>query len=406
MDIVITILYVLLFAIEIVIAIYLLIPPAFTFMHFVHKLIGRKGKGERQPFVNDKEHEFGLIVTAHEETEFIQPLIDSILKQTYGNFKVYIVADACDISGLRFTDQRIVVLKPETPLNSKIRSIDYAINHFQREHDAVIILDSDNLIHPKFLNVMNDYFRKGYKAVQADFKAKNTDTPFARMDAIGDMFNFFIEREMRMELGLSAAIWGSGIAIDLKLYKEVIYHNFLGGFDKKLQAHLIHRVPLIAFAKEAILYDEKITTGSSLEKQRTRWINAQFKYFKMGFSIFMKGLLSGNLNRAYFAFITIRPPMFLLLLQAMVFAIINFFIDYRLGIAWIVILVLFLLSFVAIVFIKDNDRRMRATVFLIPVFIARQALAFLKIGQANKSFLKTRHTRVVFIDEVIRKQSV
>ena len=159
---------------------------------------------------------------------------------------------------------------------------------------------------------MNAYFQKGYKAVQADFKAKNIDTPFARMDAIGDIFNFFVEREMRMELGLSAAIWGSGIAIDLALYKEVIYHNFLGGFDKRLQAHLVQRVPLIAFAKDAILYDEKIMSGASLQTQRTRWLNAQFKYFKLGWSVLLKGIRRKSFNQAYFAFITLRPPLFIL----------------------------------------------------------------------------------------------
>jgi cellulose synthase/poly-beta-1,6-N-acetylglucosamine synthase-like glycosyltransferase len=113
---------------------------------------------------------------------------------------------------------------------------------FKKKHDAVIILDSDNLIHPQFLQVMNNHFRKGYRVVQCDFKPKNTDTVYARMDAIGDMFNFFIDREARMRLGISASIWGSGVAIDYDLYNEVEYNNFLGGFDKKLQAHLVQRV--------------------------------------------------------------------------------------------------------------------------------------------------------------------
>jgi cellulose synthase/poly-beta-1,6-N-acetylglucosamine synthase-like glycosyltransferase len=404
MNVVTTALYVLLFLVQAVIAVYLLIPALFTIIYFIRKLFGMKGRGEKKPFLTDKEFEFGIIITAHEETEFITPLVDSILKQTYGKYAVYIVADACDISTLNFTDKRVTVLRPETPLNAKIKSIGYGIDKFTREHDAVIILDADNLIHPDFLKVMNQYFQKGYRAVQSEFKAKNTDSPYARMDAIGDIFNFFVEREMRMEIGLSAAIWGSGIAIDLKIYKEVIYSHFLGGFDKKLQSHLIQRVPQIAFAKEAILYDEKISSGSSLETQRTRWINAQFRYLKLGFKLMIKGLLKGNVNQAYFAFITIRPPMFLLLLMAFLFTAVNFFIDYRLALAWVGILGLFVLSFITIVLIKDKERRLAGTLFRIPLFMMRQIFAFLKIGRANKSFLKTKHTKVIFIDQIIGNQ--
>ncbi len=400
------ILLILFFVLQVFNAIYFLIPPGFTLMYFLRRLAGAKHPVEKMPVLTDKEFEFGIIVTAHEQAEFIGPLVDSVLRQDYKQFHIYIVADACDTTGLHINDPRISILKPEMPLNSKIRSIDYAIGHFKRAHDVMLILDSDNLIHPGFLKVMNEHFQKGFRAVQADFKAKNTDSVYARMDAIGDAFNFFVEREMRMELGLSAAIWGSGIAIDLNLYKEVIYHNFLGGFDKKLQAHLIQKIPWIAFAKDAILYDEKISSGKSLENQRTRWINAQFKYFELGFSLFLKGLLKGNFNQAYFAYITIRPPMFMLVLLGLIFTVANYFIDYRLTIAWLSIFFLFFLSFIAIVFIRDKERRLTGALLMIPVFMTRQAFAFFKMGRANKSFLKTKHSKVLFIDEVLGNPSV
>ena len=174
-----------------IIAIYLLVPPFFLFTHLVQRLFRIRSAGDRKPFLTDKNFEFGFVITAHEETEFITPLVDSIIGQQYGEFMVYVVADACDISGLHFSDPRVRVLVPEVALNSKIRSINYGIDHFERNHDALIILDADNLIHPSFLRVINDYFRKGYRAVQADFKPKNVDSHFARMDAIGDIFNFF-----------------------------------------------------------------------------------------------------------------------------------------------------------------------------------------------------------------------
>lgn len=358
---------------------------------------------ERLPIIIEKNFEFAIIITAHQETRFVGPLVDSILKQEYQHFFVYVVADDCNISELRFGDRRIKIINPEPALHSKIKSIHFGISQFEKDHDALIILDADNLIHPSFLYTMNRYFQKGYKVVQSDFKPKNTDSHFARMDAIGDMFNFFLEREARMWLNLSAAIWGSGVAIDLKLYKEVKYESFLGGFDKKLQSHLVKRVKRIAFAPEAILYDEKISSGKSLQNQRTRWISSYFKYFKESLSILFTGIRKGSLNLVYFSLIILRPPLFIILAAAFCITLINYFLQPAYFFIWIGLLLLFLLSFITIVIIKGKDIRFLKTFLLLPLFAWRQALALLKLKKAKKSFLKTQHSQLVYIDDILKK---
>jgi cellulose synthase/poly-beta-1,6-N-acetylglucosamine synthase-like glycosyltransferase len=334
------------------------------------------------------------------------PLVDSILKQEYGKFRIFVVADDCDLTGIHFTDPRVIVLKPEVALHSKIKSIRYATSRFGVNPDAVIILDSDNLIHPAFLRVMNNHFKKGYRVVQADFKPKNTDSLYARMDAIGDMFNFFLDREVRMRVGLSASIWGSGVAIDTDMYNEIEYTSFLGGFDKKMQAYLVQRVPRMAFAPEAILYDEKISSGKSLEVQRTRWISAYFTYFKDSFAILWKGVKRADFNLIYFGFITLRPPLFMTLGLGFVFLIINFFISTTAAIVWLVILALFVLSFIGIVAVKGNSPKYLQALFSMPFFVLRQMAALFKIKKAKGSFLKTEHTKVIFIDELLGKGTV
>jgi cellulose synthase/poly-beta-1,6-N-acetylglucosamine synthase-like glycosyltransferase len=389
--------------IQVVLAFYMLLPFFFLASYGILKLVGAKTPFQRKPYLTDKNHQFGIIITAHQETQFVLPLVDSILKQDYKHFYVYIVADDCNTVELKFNDPRIRVLKPEPALHSKIKSIHYGLSKFTGKHDAVIILDADNLIHPSFLGVMNDYFRKGYKVVQCDFKPKNTDTHFARMDAIGDMFNFFLEREARMWLNFSAAIWGSGVAIDLDLYKEVEYTNFLGGFDKKLQSHLVRRVNRIAFAPAAILYDEKITSGKSLENQRTRWISSYFKYFGESLNIFIAGVKKASLNLVYFSLITLRPPLFLIVGFSFLATIINFFINPLHFYAWLIIIAAFLLSFITIVIIKGRDTRFLLTFLLLPVFAMRQMLALFKVKKAKKSFLKTQHSKLVYIDDLLKK---
>src|SRR5579871_1429104 len=97
--------------VQIVVACYLLQP----FFLLVLFWFGRK-KGltpGRTPRVDPgRQFRFGIIIAVHGETEFIPPIIDSLLRQTHPFFNVYIVADACNIDGLRYTDDRIHLLKP------------------------------------------------------------------------------------------------------------------------------------------------------------------------------------------------------------------------------------------------------------------------------------------------------
>ncbi len=393
----------LLLIVECLVAAYFLIP---FFMLLVHQVWVRpraKRRIDRMPVLTDKKFRFHLIITAHEETAFIPPLLDSIRRQTYTEHTTYVVMDCCD-PALNYDDQRTVTLYPAEALNSKIRSIEYAIANFREKPDAILILDADNLIHPAFMETMNLYFQKGFEAVQADFKAKNLDTDFARMDAMGDLFNFFVEREMRMELGISSAIWGAGIAFAYPLYEGIRYRDFLGGFDKMLQIHLATQVKQIGFAREAILYDEKISDGAALEKQRTRWISSQFKYKKANFNFLMTAVRKLDVKRIFFGFNNVRPPLYMLLGMAGIFFLFHLFYKPVYSLAWAIIIGLFVLSYVLIVRIRaGRNYPFARTLFQLPRFILRQVLATLKIGQAKKTFMKTKHTQLVYITDLLQE---
>ncbi len=387
------------------ISIYLLLPFLFLLVYIFKKGFNLQYNIYRKKPLLEKKFSFAAIVTAHEETRLIAPLVDSLLKQTYPNLQIYVVADACkDISTLVFNDARVTILKPVQDLNSKIKSIDYALNNFITDHDVLVIFDSDNLVHPDYMDVLNRYFNMGFRAVQTNLQPKNTDSLYARLDSIGDIYHNFTEREIRMEMGLSSAIWGLGIAIETSLYKSIIYQNFLGGFDKRIQADIVRQIPQLAFAKEAMVYDEKISSGKALETQRTRWINAYFKYFKLAWAVFIHGIKKLDLNTAFFGFINLRPPLFIVLGLALLFAIVNIFINTTMALLWTGLLILFVLTFFTIIVIKCKDKKTIGSLIYLPLFVLRQVLALFKIKKANKSFLKTEHNKVIYIDDLIKNE--
>jgi cellulose synthase/poly-beta-1,6-N-acetylglucosamine synthase-like glycosyltransferase len=391
--------------VQAILATYLLI-PFFLLLLQVFKA-GRKRRLERKyPVVHDKEFDFAAIITAHQDTRFIPPLVDSFCHQTYSNFVVYVVADDCDISDLHFTDPRIQLLRPEKPLNAKIQSIKYAVDHFVRQHDALVVFDSDNLVHPQYFEKLSEYFRRGFRAVQTHMLSKNTDTIFAKLDSIGHIYNTFVERQAKMELGLSSSILGLGIAIETALYRQVMYKDGLGGFDKKLQADIIRTIPQLAFAEDAIVYDEKVDDGGTLEKQRTRWIYTYFKYFPVNWKLFMAGWKRMNFNLIFFGFTVLRPPLFITMGLSFLCFLINLFIDMPMALVWVGVLATFVASFILIVLTQSRQKGMYKAILYIPVVVIRQISALLKIKKAGKDFLKTDHIKVIYIEDLLKNEAI
>jgi cellulose synthase/poly-beta-1,6-N-acetylglucosamine synthase-like glycosyltransferase len=390
------------FGLQAIVMLYLLQPALLLSFHYIRKLVyPYKSPVLRQPKIN-KEFDFAVIVTAHQDTRFIPPLVHSLLNQKYHRLHVYIVADACDITGLHFDTGRVSLLKPDKDFNAKIKSIQYGVDNFIRQHDALVIFDSDNLVHPDYFINLNKYFQQGYRAVQTQMLSKNTSTVYSRLDSIGHVYYTFLDRQMRMELGLSSHILGLGIAVDCQLYNEIVYKDRLGGFDKKLQADIVKSIPRLAYAQEAIVYDEKVDDGKTLEKQRTRWLFTYFHYFGCNVDILLTGLKRFNFNLIYFGFTVLRPPLIMVLGAAILFAIINLLYSPIVSLVWAGVLLTFVASFILIVATQSTQREIRRALLYIPLFMIQQLKALLKIRQARKSFLKTEHTKVLYIEDILK----
>ena len=261
------------------------------------------------------ESDYAVIVTAYEQVTHIPEVVNSILSLNYKNFLVYVVADKCDITGLSFDDERVIILRPEQTLAGNTRSHFYAIRNFKRDHERLTIIDSDNLVHPEYLNELDHYFDIGFLAVQGVRKAKNLDTTYARLDGARDIYYHFYDGEMLFKAGSSATLAGSGMAFSTALYRECLEdHDVSGaGFDKVLQSAIVGLNRRIAFADKAIVYDEKTSRADQLVNQRARWINTWFKYFSYGFVLVGKGIKRDSWNQFLFGLVLLRPPLFIFL---------------------------------------------------------------------------------------------
>jgi cellulose synthase/poly-beta-1,6-N-acetylglucosamine synthase-like glycosyltransferase len=344
--------------------------------------------------LNTDQPDYAIIVTAYRETGMLRNVVQSILDANYNNFLVYIVADNCNVDGLTFSDQRIILLSPPHTLASNTRSHLYALENFRRSHDLVTIVDSDNLLDKEYFNQLNTDFAKDFYAVQGLRAAKNLDGTIACLDAARDIYYHFYDGQVLFEIGSSATLAGSGMAFKSDLYREFLINNQISGagFDKVLQSWLVLKGYRIAFNARAIIFDEKTSKSEQLVHQRSRWINTWFKYFSLGFQITASGVSGLSKNMILFGIVLLRPPLFLFLLASILCLIANVFLGFKLySILWLIAFLIFIFSFVLALLHAKADKRIYRSLVQIPKFIMYQIISLLNVRKANRISIATNH---------------
>lgn len=360
------------------------------FLLLLYALTGNKKKNIQ---FNKDEADYAIIVTAYEQTTLIPSVVSSLLKLNYSNYLIYIVADKCDVSGLHFEDERVIILRPEQTLSSNTRSHFYAIERFKRSHERLTIIDSDNLVDPDYLLALNEYFDLGYKTVQGVRDAKNLDTLYAALDGARDIYYHFYDGKVLFNVGSSATLSGSGMAFTTSLYKECLGHLDItgAGFDKVLQKEIVIRGNRIAFAEHAVVYDEKTSKSDQLVNQRARWINTWFRYFKFGFGITAKGLIRLNWNQFLFGLILLRPPLFIFLLLGLFCLLLNLILNPFAALLWALGFVIFIGGFMMSLIMSNTDPKIYKSLWGIPKFIFYQVMSLMSVRSANKRSVATKH---------------
>jgi len=301
-----------------------------------------------------KEVDYGCIITAYKNAEIAKPLIESLVSsQKYDNLHVYLVADDCDITGWDVNHAKLTVLNPQPALKLKAKSIIHAIENFVRPHEYIAVFDADNLAHPQFFNVINKYVNNGHRAVQGQRTAKNLDTVYACADATGEFYKNYVDRYLPYVLGSSAVISGSGMAVEAELYKSYLaspeieqgktqWKKMLQE-DKILQNVLLRENERITYAWDAIVFDEKVVSGEQVETQRSRWLFSYFQNFPNSSGLLLK------------------------------------------------------------VYLSKAPKQIWSALWGLPLFVINQFKGLLKMGNPNKNFKHSEHTRKVSIDEVMKQ---
>ena len=229
------------------------------------------------------QNRIAVIIPSHKQDNVIEQAVVSILSQDYPQrlFDVVVVSDhQSEITNMRLAQYPITLLTPDFAESTKAKSLQYAILKLPefKIYDIALILDADNIVEQDFLTKVNDAFETAAtKAIQMHRISRNRDTAAARMGSIFEEINNNIFRKGHINLGISAALAGSGTAYDYTWFKTNVMKAKTAGEDKELEALLLKQGYFIDYFDNILLYGEKKRTTSKMNEQHSRWTLQQFQ---------------------------------------------------------------------------------------------------------------------------------
>ena len=227
---------------------------------------------------------FAVLVAAHNEEAVVGQLLDNLQKLDYPRelYDVFVIADNCTDGTAAVALARGATVAERASEDERgkgyaIRWMLERLHHLPVAYDAVVMFDADNLVSPNFLRVMNDRLLSGKRVVQSYLDSKN---PYDSWVTVSMAISYWYTNRMwqlaRRNLGLSCALGGTGLCIDMALLDELGWDATGLAEDTEFCAKCVALGIYPDWAHEARVYDEKPITLRASMRQRLRWMQGHF----------------------------------------------------------------------------------------------------------------------------------
>ncbi len=254
----------------------------FTFYYFILAMFGLYRKREKKILTPEKT--FALVVAAHNEEAVIGPLVENLLQLDYPKefYDVFVVADNC-------TDKTALIARNSGAyvhqrFNNEKRGKGFALEwmfhrlfKLERQYDAVLIFDADNLVNQSFLIEMNSKLCQGDQIIQCYLDSKN---PFDTWVTNTFSITFWLSNRLlqlaRYNTGrLSNVLGGTGMCITMNVLREFGWGATSLTEDLEFSMKALTHGIKTTWAHDAVVYDEKPLSFAQAWRQRKRWAQGQ-----------------------------------------------------------------------------------------------------------------------------------
>lgn len=342
-----------------------------------------------------KLHRFVILYPAYKEDRVIENAISNFLEQDYPKscYDVVVISDQMQDDTInRLKSMPVTLMEVHFQQSSKAKAMQYAMENLDKNtYDMVVIMDADNTVEPNFLHELNKAYHSGCLVIQAHRMAKNLNTDTAILDAVSEEINNSIFRKGHVRLGLSAALIGSGMAIDFQWFKKNIFKLQTAGEDKELEALLLKENIFIEYLEHVNVYDEKTQKDSTFYNQRRRWLASQLFAIKNNIGKLPGALFDGKFDYANKICQWMMLPRVLLLGFIGIISIIVLLYQWTWAIKWFILELLLVITLSLAVPDYLVNEQFKKAVWKAPKLFLLMTLNLFRLRGVNKKFIHTEH---------------
>jgi cellulose synthase/poly-beta-1,6-N-acetylglucosamine synthase-like glycosyltransferase len=362
---------------------------------FVYSIGSLCRKRIKLPPVKNQKH-FAILIAAYKEDRVIMDCVQSCLAQNYPSelFDTVVISDhMLPDTHEELSMLPIKLLTVHFDESTKSKSLNYAMQEIGDGYDIAVVLDADNIIPPTYLSDLNRFFeQQDAEIVQTHRTAKNLNTKMALLDAMSEEINNSIFRLGHYNLGMSAALIGSGMAFRYNLFKHTMGNiHAVGGFDRELELKLLYRKKYFHYMQDTIVWDEKIQNRKDFSNQRRRWLSAQWHYSVTFGRYFFESIIRRRWDFCDKLFQQFSIPRLLLIGFTFIIAVFWSLFGWSWSLKWWILFSILFFSLLIAIPRRFYTRQLLAAVCSIPMVFVTMLLSIFKLRGANKKFIHTKH---------------
>ncbi|GAO41330.1 glycosyltransferase [Flavihumibacter petaseus] len=346
---------------------------------------------------------FAVLIPCFRDDQIIVHSAVEALKHNYPAelFDLIVIADSLQsatVQELRNLGVRVI----EVQARMKSKSIHAALQRLSEDqYDMVMILDADNIMKDDCLKLVNQYYQAGHHALQCHRTAKNLQTNVAQLDAISEEINNHLFRLGQQALGFSAAPSGSGMAFETKLLKSIFtYRPILEnpGEDREIDMQLLKRGIRMHFIPDAWVLDEKVSSHEVFEKQRVRWMEAQWYHVRRFLEPDMKGIPKNRqyVNKLVQNLLLPRSLYLVVFLAIVLLVSVHYLTGWSLFFPlpgwWLSLLLFFMLTLAIAIPSRFYSYQTVAALLSLPMLMISMMKALFRVKKGRKEFIHTPKT--------------
>lgn len=337
-----------------------------------------------------------ILIPAYKEDQVILECVQSCMQQQYpaDKYDTVVISDRMeDETNLALSALPIKLVQVFFKNSTKAKALNYAMEQVGDNYDIAVVLDADNVINTDFLERIDEAFSNpDVQILQAHRKAKNLNTNLSVLDAASEEINNGIFRLGHANVGLSAALIGSGMAFGYSLFKNIMLTiDAVGGFDRALELSLIKEGKRIYYLPDVEVLDEKVQNHANFSNQRRRWLSAQIHYLTQYIGDIPSALLKGNWDFCDKVFQQMSIPRILLLGMTFVLALFLSFVNWAIALRWWVLFVVLIIALLIVIPKSLFNKRLLIALLDLPYSFILMCRNLFRLKGANKKFIHTSH---------------